>query len=426
LRPDWAKLFPDVSLPSLEFVNAWEQVNIPAGASPLAIIEDRVMNEPLTLLDTPVCEGYEHYLGIAFHLQRLTPRRDILLPVEPLSGLLTKLMGKDVSPQSVSQYCRRAKQDGYITLTAKAHHPSGKAARYQFDLKRFTETGIELDPMGAKGQLADTDFSHGTHGTHGIHGSDGIHGIHGIDGRKGTNDSSSCVLKHIKATGQKQSSKCNQGMSIKDKIVKEELVHATPPFVKMTKIKKKIKRQSIVALWQSEMYARFGWQEKLPANEYEMLVKYGQKTDEFGFLILRWAMNNWELFASEVVSKDTDSYPALPDVTFFDAFQAQACFMWTARTDTDDEELNNAFATANKDLYDICCSYMYPADLFPSCANTFTWSAVEKPLKYLGKLVRKAEGQWTVCGKVFHTYPAVEKEYINNAEFRKLVAEALE
>src|SRR5664280_31603 len=179
VKPDWGTLFPEVSLPSLEFVTAWEQVNIPAGMFPWEAIEKRVINEPLTLLHTPTCEGYEHYLGIAFYFQRLTPRRDILLPVGPLSGLLTTIMGKPVSPQSVSQYCRRATQDGYIKLIANAHHPSGRAARYRFDLKQFTEAGVELDPNDEKCQLADTTLSHGIHGIEDIHG---IQGSCGTDG----------------------------------------------------------------------------------------------------------------------------------------------------------------------------------------------------------------------------------------------------
>ncbi len=145
LQPNWGKLFPDVPLPSLEFITAWAQVNIPAGASIWAMIETLVTNQPLTLLETPACEGLELYLAIAFHLQKLFPKSDILLPVGPLSGLLTKLVGKEVSERSVSHYSQRAVKDGYIKLTAKSHHPSGKAAGYRFNMKWFTESGVELD-----------------------------------------------------------------------------------------------------------------------------------------------------------------------------------------------------------------------------------------------------------------------------------------
>jgi hypothetical protein len=169
LSPDWGKLFPDVALPSLEFVTAWDQINIPAGMSPLLLAGQRAMNKPLTLCNAPICEGYEKYLATAFHLQRLTPRRDILLPVHAMSGLLSKLLGKNVSEQSVSNYSRLAKKEGYIKLREKAHRVSGKAAQYQFDLRRFTDAGVELDPTSAQ---TDSDCIHGIHGVHGTNGSE--------------------------------------------------------------------------------------------------------------------------------------------------------------------------------------------------------------------------------------------------------------
>jgi hypothetical protein len=133
---------------SLEFVTAWDQVNFPAGTSPGGVAREQILTRPLTLLEKP-CEGYEHYLGVGFHLQRLSPRHDVLLPVKPMSVLLTELMGKAVSEQSVSGYCRLAMANGYLKRTAMAHHPSGKAARYRFDLSRFTDTGVELKhPVG--------------------------------------------------------------------------------------------------------------------------------------------------------------------------------------------------------------------------------------------------------------------------------------
>ena len=81
LKPNWQSLFPDVSLPSLEFVTAWEQVIIPAGVPLWHIVEARVTASPLTLLNSAVCEGYELYLAAAFHLQSMAHRRDILLPI---------------------------------------------------------------------------------------------------------------------------------------------------------------------------------------------------------------------------------------------------------------------------------------------------------------------------------------------------------
>jgi hypothetical protein len=45
VTPNWGKLFPDVSLPSLEFVTAWEQINTPAGMSLWQTIEPKLCAE---------------------------------------------------------------------------------------------------------------------------------------------------------------------------------------------------------------------------------------------------------------------------------------------------------------------------------------------------------------------------------------------
>jgi hypothetical protein len=89
--------------------------------------------------------------------------------VKILSGLLTALMGKQVSEQSVSHYCQQAKNNGYIKLTAKANQASGKAAQYRCDLTRFTDAGVELDPSLTTNQSAASNFSQGIHGSKGIH-----------------------------------------------------------------------------------------------------------------------------------------------------------------------------------------------------------------------------------------------------------------
>jgi len=202
-HPNWGGLFPHVQLPSLEFITAWEQVHFPAGVSPWDVVRERVTNEPLTLLDKPTCEGYEHYLGIGFHVQRLEPRRDIMLPVKPMSGLLTELMGKDVSEQSVSGYCRLAMASGYLARTARAHHPSGKAARYRFDLTRFTEAGVEMEHRATTEDSAH-GFSHGCHGIEGNEGTQGIHGSPGIEERRSRGGLSPAVGEHGNIRSTKQ------------------------------------------------------------------------------------------------------------------------------------------------------------------------------------------------------------------------------
>lgn len=271
------------------------------------------------------------------YLQRLTPSRDILLPVVPLSEILTEVISKPISPQLVSYYCRQAKQDGYIKLVAKAHHPSGKAARYRFDLSRFSESGEELSQSQCTVEPVSEAF-------HFNHGNQGIHGIHGFDGSDGNEDSSSSggltpakpneetELHQISENENKKTKPENKGKKEENHAQKKKEVspQAGPQALvsagKNVKKKKKTKRQSVVSLWQSKMYSRFGWQKKLSSDDHEGLVKFGQRTDEFGWLILQWAMDNWEEFIEEVGG--SDEYPSIPNVAFFVENQAVAFELW--------------------------------------------------------------------------------------------------
>jgi hypothetical protein len=56
--PDWAQLFPDVPLPSLEFMTAWGQAKLPVDVSLWETIEEHAKNWPVTLSSVPACEGY--------------------------------------------------------------------------------------------------------------------------------------------------------------------------------------------------------------------------------------------------------------------------------------------------------------------------------------------------------------------------------
>ncbi len=93
------------------------------------------------------------------------------------------------------------------------------------------------------------------------------------------------------------------------------------------KKKKKIKRQSVVALWQSIMYSRCGWQQKLSPDDYERLDQFGRRTHEFGYLILQWAMDKWEEFAQEATG-ESGQYPSSPNAAFFSTYQAVAFHLW--------------------------------------------------------------------------------------------------
>jgi hypothetical protein len=411
LHPSWEKLFPAVPLVSLEFVTAWEQANIPAGSSALLIASQKAIDQPLILHNSPICEGYEKYLAIAFHLQKLTPRRDILLPVAVMSGALSQLLDKSVSEQSVSYYSRLAQKDGYIKLKAKAHHPSGKAAQYQFDLTRFSDNRVEFDPTSDKAAF---DCSHGTHG---VHGKNGIHGVHGNEV-----SSSSCVLQHALDKQEKHKNENQQGENKGDNINTENkmMLEKDSPstilaFVK-TKKKKKVKRQSVVAVWQAFMCCKSGWQEKLPNDDYKTLVKFGQRTDEFAPLIVTWTMTNWDTFASAAVGPDAE-YPPEPNVAFFHAYEAVAFNLWR-NADLNSEEqaaLIKACETSNKNFEELVWIY--------TLGEHTLFQNITEQLKYQGLLLKLPKG-WQVCGETFQYITQIDDKYCKDENFRHMLLEA--
>jgi hypothetical protein len=86
-----------------------------------------------------VSQRYAMYVSIAGRLQELRPG-DINLPVERLGKALR------VDERTISYYARLATKDGYISLIAKYHKPSGTAAKYVFHSERFEmETAEELE-----------------------------------------------------------------------------------------------------------------------------------------------------------------------------------------------------------------------------------------------------------------------------------------
>jgi hypothetical protein len=327
-------------------------------------------------------------------------------------------MGKQVSEQSVSHYCRQAKNNGYIKLTAKAHRPSGKAARYRFDLTRFTETGVELDPSGTQSHLATTNFNHGSHG---VLGSEGSHGSLGIE-----ESSSSCVLAH--ASSEKQTLTKNiQGKTIKQNSeniddsggMEDKLHHTVLQHVETNKKKQKktTKRQSVVVLWQAFMFSQNGWQEKLPEEDFKMLVKFGRRTDEFGCLILNWALNNWDAFAGKAVGAGAE-YPPTPNVAFFCAYQAVAFNLWLSAELGREElaALEKAFDTSNKDINELKMLY--------TLGEEALWENISAQLKYMGLLVKVPKG-WEVCGQFFEYLTQIMDKYNDDQEFGKLLRQAV-
>ena len=413
-HPNWGNLFPHVQIPSLEFVTAWDQVQFPVGVSPWDVARERVTTQPLILLDKPPCEGYEHYLGVGFHLQRITPRWDIMLPVKPVSGLLTGLMGKDVSEQSVSGYCRLAMANGYLARTAKPHHPSGKAARYRFDLTRFTEAGVEMEHRTTTEDNAN-GFSHGCHGIEGNEGTQGIYGSSGIEDMRSSGGLSPAVGEQGNATNTKQGRNTARNVKVpKPSPGKSPMAALTGC---ASRKKRSTRKCSIPAIWQAFMFSQAGWQDKLSNDDFELLLKFGRKTDEFARLILSWTLKNWDEFASRAVGTGKD-WPAMPIVAFFCTHQAVAYNLWREH-DLDPEECE-AFAHAAETSIRTWCDL----ETIYSLGEEALVENVIARSKDLGLLVKCSKG-WEVCGKAFTYITEIADRYQTDKEFASVLREAV-
>src|ERR1035438_2988521 len=88
VNPDWWRRFPDTEDPTAEFIQLWKQVQFADGVDYLATAGEQARRQPVKLLE-PISEGYTLYVSIALQLQSLQPKKDIMLPVGPLSLLLT-------------------------------------------------------------------------------------------------------------------------------------------------------------------------------------------------------------------------------------------------------------------------------------------------------------------------------------------------
>ncbi len=139
-RPfSWADSF-DSDDPEAEFHATWGKVRVPAGDDILTLAVALAKERPLQPKNC-ISQRYGLYISIAGRLQELRPGDYINLPVERLG----KALGVD--ERTISYYARLATTDGYISLIAKHHKPSGTAAKYKFHSERFNmETGEELEP----------------------------------------------------------------------------------------------------------------------------------------------------------------------------------------------------------------------------------------------------------------------------------------
>ncbi|HKD05610.1 MAG TPA: hypothetical protein VKB79_06885 [Bryobacteraceae bacterium] len=400
---DWASTFPDVAIPSLEFVTAWEQVNLPMGLSLWHFIKERVTTEPLTLRRQSLCEGYASYLGIAFQLQRLTPTKDILLPVKQISEMLTELMKKTVSAQNVSYYCRLAKQDGYLRLTGAASKPAAKAARYRFSLSRFSRSGVET---------VDADFI-STEGCFFSHGNDGSCGIAGFEGLSGKGVSSrSSVLAHAMPSAEtskaenatkEQQNNNGDGRPIAPHSISDILKGVTPSKPKA------VKAMSLLSVWQSIMHSKCGWQEKLSDNDADKLVEFSRRTDKYGPLIVDFVLRNWPGFGRYAIGPDK-RYPTSPDVGFFFAYQAKAFHFWSMHdlSETETDALIKASEGSRFSFEELEARYAIGDDAL--------FQTVAEALKYQGLLIEETKG-WSIGKMHFGSLAELEEKYIHDEQF---------
>ena len=135
----WADSF-DSDDPAAEFLATWDKVRVPAGDNILTLAVALAKERPLHPKNC-ISQGYRLYVSVAGRLQELLPGECINLPVERVG----KALGAQV--RTISYYAQLAKKAGYITLIAKHHQPSRRAAKYKFRCERFNmETGEELDP----------------------------------------------------------------------------------------------------------------------------------------------------------------------------------------------------------------------------------------------------------------------------------------
>ena len=297
VKPNWQTLFPEAEVPSLEFITAWNQVKMPGNVPFWQRIEVCTINKPLKLAKASVVEGYERYLGIAFHCQKLRNDKDILLPVKEVSVLLTKQMEKPISEQLVSYYSGKARNDGYLKLVAKAHHPSGKAARYRFDLSRFTDAGVEkmIDP--SLDEQASSGFSHGSQGTQGSEGSQGSE----------DNDKTSVFDAGISEnTNQTQQEEKEDN---KEKKISKDIV------ISSNEAGKNLSLVEFAAARLRDVIG--GWQKPLTAKERGQLKNLANVLGARTRDVIDYAFSNWWKFAEEAKGDaGLKSFPTTPQIWF--------------------------------------------------------------------------------------------------------------
>lgn len=110
----------------LAFLRAWDHVRVPEGRGVLESAFERAQAEPITPLRS-FGNDYDLVASLAYHFQIFQGDEPILLPVEPIAGLLGK------EPMSVTRIIHRMRKDGLLAVVDDHYsYRDGKAKTYRF------------------------------------------------------------------------------------------------------------------------------------------------------------------------------------------------------------------------------------------------------------------------------------------------------
>ena len=110
-------------------------------------------------------------------------------------------------------------------------------------------------------------------------------------------------------------------------------------------------------------------------------------------------------------------YPPVPNVAFFDAYEAVAFNLWKSAELSSEEEaaLEKAVETSNKDV-----AYL---EWIYTLGEQTLFQNVAKQLKHKGLLVKVPKG-WQVCGQTFDYITQIDDKYCEDEDFRHMLLKA--
>jgi hypothetical protein len=133
----WAVYFPEIENAREEFIVAWSQVRVPA-KNVFNVVSRAELISPLNPAKR-WSESYARFVGWAYHWQKINGDKAL--------AIAQVRWGRElgVSQTCVSQYCRWARQAGFLTQTAEGRPGQRRAAYYRFHVERFdSDTGEEI------------------------------------------------------------------------------------------------------------------------------------------------------------------------------------------------------------------------------------------------------------------------------------------